>query len=556
MAQLPTDLDRYHHQRLMDAWGRAYGQGRPPTDLAVAMPLSKEAISSSRGEADVQAAWQRWHDLAVDERFSQAEWAWYAILERARVESLASQHLVGMASNLSHLELLSPTHPVMANLYQAARQIFGGQSGFTIQLGKGQAASHPRWLGLSWLWRLLVLINPRPLPWSDLDITEALRSASLFMQDGERFAEVLHPLITTLADYYSDNLSSPVVQSPISSDDSAMPEGDSASDEDDPNAKNERAEGQYRPNPAVDSFPGYSVFSTRWDQVHPASHWYQPEDADALQVLHDLDRRQMRQLAHRLQRRLRASHLRHWSFDQDEGRLNNRRLARLVGNNPSRNVFRVEDEAPVPEACVTLLVDQSGSMRGTAQRLAVLAIDLMVHTLELCQVRCEVLGYTTRFGADNPIHQHWQQLGCPSGPGRLNALRHIVYKTAKQPWRRARPQLGLLLRQGFGQENIDGEALYWAACRLMRQPQLRKILLVLSDGAPYDEATNTANGRDLLENHLRAVITEVEASPIQLVAIGTGQDVGRYYRQAVTVRRPDEIAARLFDRLADLLTQT
>lgn len=208
----------------------------------------------------------------------------------------------------------------------------------------------------------------------------------------------------------------------------------------------------------------------------------------------------------------------------------------------------------MPDACVTLLVDQSGSMRGERQRMAALAIDLAVHSLEVCRVRCEVLGFTTRFGADNPVAQAWRKAGSPSAPGRLNALRHVVFKTPSQPWRRARPQLGLLLREAFGFENVDGEALHWAARRLAHRPEPRKILVVLSDGAPYDAATAQANGREYLEHHLRAVIAELESSPIHLVAIGTGQEVGRYYRQAVTVRRPEAVAEVLFDRLGDLLT--
>lgn len=558
MSQLPTDLDYHRAQKIMGAWGRAYSQGAPPAQiLPPVAPIA--AIAPSRGEADVQAAWQRWHNPSVEARFSKAEWVWYATLERARVEALASQHLPGIARNLSPLETLSPVNPAMACLYQTARQIFGGQADIAIglaeQMGPSQTTPQSHWLGLRWPWQPLARPDSLPALWNDIKIAEALRSASLLVQDGTRFAEVLHPLITNLANHYGADLPRSPAQSPIPTDDSATPEGGSASDEEHPDAKSERSGSPREPNPAVDSFPGYGVFSPEWDEVLPAAHWYQPEDAEALRALNHPDRRQMRQLAHRLQRRLLASRLRHWSFDHDEGRLDNRRLARLVGHNPSHYVFRVEDEAPVPEACVILLVDQSGSMRGTAQRLAVLAIDLMVHTLELCQVRCEVLGYTTRFGADNPIRQRWQQLDCPSAPGRLNALRHIVYKTTEQPWRRARPQLGLLLRQGFGHENIDGEALYWAARRLMMRPQARKLLVVLSDGAPYDEATAQANGRSFLENHLRAVITEVEASPIQLIAIGTGQDVGRYYRQAVTVRRPDAIAEVLFERLGDFLTQ-
>lgn len=381
-------------------------------------------------------------------------------------------------------------------------------------------------------------------------MVEALSAARHLLADGPRFAEALHPLIRALAGRYDSPPDNPTSAQPESD---AAPDADPMADEERPDAEIERPGGPDRDPASARAYPGYAVFSAAWDEEFPAAHWYRPADVAALRELSCLDRRQVRQLAHRLQRRLLAARLRRWSFDQEEGRLDSRRLARLVGNNNNRRIFRIEQEAPVPEACVTLLVDQSGSMRGVRQHMAALAIDLAAHTLELCQVRCEVLGYTTRFGADNPVSRRWRALDRPGPAARLNALRHIVYKTAEQPWRRARPRLGLLLREGFGYENIDGEALDWAARRLMRQPQPRKVLVVLSDGSPYDEATASAHGREFLENHLRAVIAGIESSPIQLVAIGTGQEVGRFYRQAVTVRRPEAVAEVLFERLGDLL---
>jgi len=186
--------------------------------------------------------------------------------------------------------------------------------------------------------------------------------------------------------------------------------------------------------------------------------------------------------------------------------------------------------------------------------MAALAIDLAVHSLESCNIRCEVLGFTTRFGDDNPIAAHWHRQGAGGEPGRLNALRHVVYKRAEQPWRQARGQLGLMLREDFGHENIDGEALHWAARRLLRRREPRKLLIVLSDGAPFDSATAAANGRGYLEHHLRQVIAGIEASPVQLLAIGTGQDVSRFYRHACIVRQPAQVPDVLFERLGELLT--
>jgi cobaltochelatase CobT len=538
----------------MAAWCRAYSQGRPQAPgYAPVAPLA----AASRGEGDAQAAWQRWHDPDVDAGFTATEWPWYASMERARVETLSSRHLPGMARNLSHPEALAPTDPMMARLYQAARLILAGQTetGAAIlgRVDETQAGIQPRspLFGLRLSWQPpLITREDTPEQLSVADITAALSTARNLLADGPRFAESMRPLIQALAGL--DGPAKP--NNPVQAGDTAVPDGQQVTDEEHPDAAIERPGGQSQEPAIRRAFPGYTVFSRTWDEEHPAAHWSHPGDAAALHALDTLDRRQARQLAHRLQRRLLAARLRQWSFDQEEGSLDNRRLARLVGSNNNRRIFRIENEAPVPEACVTLLVDQSGSMRGVRRQMAALAIDLAVHTLELCQVRCEVLGYTTSFGADNPVSRHWQTLGCPGESGRLNALRHIRYKTAEQPWRRARPQLGLLLREGFGHENIDGEALDWAARRLLRQPQSRKVLVVLSDGSPYDEATVSANGRDYLENYLRSVIAQIESSPIHLAAIGTGQDVGRYYRQAVTVRSPEAVAEILFERLGDLLT--
>lgn len=549
-----TFIEAHQARSLMEAWRRAYGRGRP---LGRLDELTATPVATNRAEGDALAAWQHWHGPGEDAGFTDTEWPWYRLLEQARVETLASRHLPGMARNLGHPEVLSPADPTMARLYQSARRVFAGKSDATLSIlmptGQNQARSAPRLslFGLRWPWQSAPATRENArVPVTDSDITEALTTVRNLLTDGPHFAEALHPLIKALA-----GLPGRDAQRSPTQPDVAEADANSVSNEEQPDAAIERPGG---PNPdftRTDAFPGYAVFSRAWDEEHPASHWYRPDDAAALEGLNTLDRQQVRRLAHRLQRRLLAARLRHWSFDQDEGRLDSRRLARLVGSRSNQRIFRIEEESPVPEACVTLLVDQSGSMRGTRQRMAALAIDLAVHTLELSQVRCEVLGYTTRFGANSPVSRRWTMMGDPSPPGRLNALRHILYKTADQPWRRARPQLGLLLREGFGYENIDGEALDWAARRLLRQPQTRKVLVVLSDGSPYDAATAGANGRAFLENHLRTVIAGIESSPIQLVAIGTGQEVARFYSQAVTVRRPESVAAVLFERLGDLLTR-
>jgi len=258
-----------------------------------------------------------------------------------------------------------------------------------------------------------------------------------------------------------------------------------------------------------------------------------------------------RRLARRLQQRLLALQVQHWNNEQEQGTLDRRRLVAMVASG-SPLVFRQEDERLATQACVTLLLDQSGSMRGLPRALTLQAIDLAVQVLEACGVRSEVLGFGTSFAADNPLRREWEAAGCPPFPGRLNALRHILYKPANLPWRRCRQSL---LRQPLTEgENIDGEALEWAASRLLRQPEPRKILIVFSDGTPFDEATAFANGRGYLEDHLHHSIAQIEASAINLAAIGSGQGVTRYYRNALVLQRYEQVSTTLFEQLANLLT--
>ena len=537
------------HQ-LAAAWERTYAAGRetPPPPFEI-----DAQTTMARSTADALAAWRRWHTPLQRQRFSQGQRPWYDVLERARVETLAAAKLPGMASNLSTRASIDYPHAVIESLYYAARRVFAHQSPTAPVLVSPNSASQSIWpvrlvrslaAGKRKRERL-----PAAQAITESQLLQALREAADHLNDGETFTNGLVDLIEQLARLY-----------PLDAAADAEPDQEGQSD----GSEQEDDQGEEVPIAALadeladrdDGRRGYAVFSRRRDEEHPASHWATPEDATALRQLNNLDRRRVRQLAHRLQRKLTAARQRYWQFDQEEGRLDSRRLAQLIGDTPTRRVFRHERVRPLPDACVTLLVDQSGSMSGRRRHMAALAIDLAVHTLETCQIRCEVLGFTTRYGSDNPLAADWSRNRQSDPPGRLNAIRHVIYKTAEQPWRRMRPQLGYLLRELPGHENIDGEALHWAATRLAKRPEPHKVLIVLSDGAPFDAATAQANGREFLERHLRHIIAEVESSPIHLAAIGTGQDVARFYRQVLTVRQPDEVADRLFEQLSDLLIPT
>jgi cobaltochelatase CobT len=508
------------------AWSRTYANRGITTPVPAVL---HHLDCSTRNGSDAVAAWLRWHDTTQDRYFSRQAWAWYVVLEQARVEALASHHLPGIRSNLDSADTITASQAQAGALYRTARAIFSNDQSVAIQLSSVSMAL------------------------ADV-IGKTLHDARAALSDGARFAASVLPLIQRLmveidssasAEMAALALALPLCAASPLHDANVLGDGDDAEDSTD----------GIEPELLERDYPGYRVYSSRWDETLLAAHYYRSDDAAALQFLGERCTRRSRQLARRLQRELVVAHLRRWSFDEEDGSLDGRRLARLIAPGGRIDVFRKESEKPIPEACVLLLVDQSGSMQGERQRMAVLAIDLAVHTLEICGIRCEVLGYTTRYRADNPLCRSWQDAGAPSAPGRLNAVRHIVYKTASQPWRRCRHTLGLMLRAGFGKENIDGEALDWAARRLAARPEPHKILVVLSDGAPCDESTQHANGHAFLDAHLRAVIKAVEASPVRLAAIGTGHHVGRYYRNALTLRGVDEVAEVLFGHLGVLLTR-
>ncbi|MFP5433109.1 MAG: cobaltochelatase CobT-related protein [Alphaproteobacteria bacterium] len=261
-------------------------------------------------------------------------------------------------------------------------------------------------------------------------------------------------------------------------------------------------------------------------------------------------------LANRLQRRLMAQQSRSWDFDQDEGMLDAARLARVIID-PTRSLtYKIERDTEFRDTVVTLLIDNSGSMRGRPISIAAISADIMARTLERCGVKTEILGFTTRAWKGGQAREEWLAAGRPPMPGRLNDLRHIVYKKADDPWRRARKNLGLMMREGLLKENIDGEALLWAHSRLIARQEERRILMVISDGAPVDDSTLSVNSGTYLERHLRQVIDWIEnRSPVQLVAIGIGHDVTRYYKRAVTIMDAEQLGGTMVEQLAGLFDE-
>ena len=301
----------------------------------------------------------------------------------------------------------------------------------------------------------------------------------------------------------------------------------------------------------------YKAFTTRFDEVVEAEGLCDEEELGRLRAYLDQQMAGLQnvvtRLANRLQRRLMAQQARSWDFDQEEGLLDAARLARVIVNPGHSLSYKIERDTEFKDTVVSLLIDNSGSMRGRPIAIAAICGDILARTLERCGVATEILGFTTRGWKGGQSREAWLSAGRPANPGRLNDLRHIVYKRADEPYRHSRRNLGLMMREGLLKENIDGEALLWAHNRLIARPEERRILMVISDGAPVDDSTASANGGSYLERHLRQVIDWIETgSTVELIAIGIGHDVTRYYRRAVTIMDADQLAGAMVEQLAQL----
>ncbi|MEM8698413.1 MAG: cobaltochelatase subunit CobT [Pseudomonadota bacterium] len=309
--------------------------------------------------------------------------------------------------------------------------------------------------------------------------------------------------------------------------------------------------------PVSEADPNYTVFSSAHDEVIAAEELADEAELDRLRAYLDKQLEPLKgavsRLANRLQRRLQAQQNRSWEFDREEGILDAGRLARVVVNPTLPLSFKVEKDTEFRDTVVSLLIDNSGSMRGRPISIAAISADVLARTLERCQVKVEILGFTTKAWKGGEAREAWLNQGRPANPGRLNDLRHIVYKNADSPWRRARRNLGLMMREGLLKENIDGEALEWSYRRLMTRPEQRRILMVISDGAPVDDSTLTVNPSNYLEHHLREVIAMIEKRrAVELLAIGIGHDVTRYYQRAVTITDAEQLAGAITEQLAAL----
>ena len=546
--------------------------------------MGEEDIAHLRGEADAMALKLKFHDEALHRSRAPAApdaRAVFETLEQVRVEALGSQQYKGVAGNLG-----------------AAFQERCKQAGYA-RVGDREEVNIADVVGM--LSREKLLGEELPVSaenalgyWRDYlqhRIGPDFDQLATLVDDQEAFAKALdHVLVhLDLLDLENEDgdeeisEESPEEQDSDESDDegetsetSESMEGDEdesdQDEEDGPEQMDDDAmagedeedlpdsEKRRRAQGAESSQVRYKSYSQEFDEEIDAMELCEPEELARLRQHLDQQLAHLQgvigRLANRLQRRLMAKQSRSWEFDLEEGILDAARLTRVVTNPLYPLSYKMEHETDFRDTVVSLLIDNSGSMRGRPIAVAAMSADILARTLERCSVKVEILGFTTRAWKGGQAREKWLSDGKPAGPGRLNDLRHIIYKSADAPYRRARKSLGLMLREGLLKENIDGEALLWAHNRLLGRAEQRRILMVISDGAPVDDSTLSVNPGNYLENHLRAMIEYIETrSPIEIVAIGIGHDVTRYYRRAVTIMDAEQLGGTMMDSLTELFDE-
>ncbi|MEM0977678.1 MAG: cobaltochelatase subunit CobT [Pseudomonadota bacterium] len=570
----------------------------PPgkTNDAVRLPqisrrMSREEVMLARGTADAYALRHRFHNSATHTKYvpeGQMARDLYDALETARCEAVGARAMPGTAGNidvklqseacrLGYDQVNDPNSVPLATA--AAYLLREAATGRELPPAVKQAAD--QWRGF---------ISERT--------ADALKNADALLEDQAEFSKFARQLIDDLG--YGDQLGDDPDADDIDGEDDVEQEsqeedtpdtdqGDEGESEDESDATEddrsqsgeqqmaqmsaEQSDGdenyeevenpdgqppaQPPSHPISDADPNYDVYTSAFDEEVYADELAELAELERLRAYLDQQLEPLKgavsRLANKLQRRLQAQQNRSWQFDMEEGLLDAGRLARVVANPTTPLSFKVENDTEFRDTIVTLLLDNSGSMRGRPISIAAICADVLARTLERCQVKCEILGFTTRAWKGGKAREDWLAAGRPQNPGRLNDLRHIIYKSADAPWRRARPNLGLMMKEGLLKENIDGEALEWAHRRMLVRPEARRILMVISDGAPVDDSTLSVNAANYLEKHLRDVIAMIERrNAVELIAIGIGHDVTRYYERAVTITDAEQLAGAITEQLAGL----
>jgi len=555
--------------------------------------MTSQEVLMARGTADAMAMKLRFHNPAINGKYApqgEIASAVFDALETARCEALGARALPGTAKNIGakiESEALAQGFEKATDAAQAPLATTAGYMLRELATGKSlpKAAQN-----------VLELRRDTLEGQAGNTLQDALEN----LDDQAAFARLARQVISDLG--YGDQLGDDPDQDDENQDDEAEEDGENEQDQegadednsqdqdqqppedqdddeqqmqseiaaqDDPNAQmadeTEIEDGDPpdeppAPAPHSDADPLYRAFTTEFDEEIRAEELAEPEELERLRAYLDQQlapfKSAVGRLANRLQRRLQAQQNRTWNFDLEEGVLDAARLARVVANPTTPLSFKQESDIEFKDTVVTLLIDNSGSMRGRPISIAAICADVLARTLERCQVKVEILGFTTRAWKGGQGREAWLKAERPALPGRLNDLRHIIYKGADAPWRRSHTNLGLMMKEGLLKENIDGEALEWAYRRMLKRPEARRILMVISDGAPVDDSTLSVNPASYLEKHLRDVIEMVETrKAVELIAIGIGHDVTRYYSRAVTITDVEQLAGAMTEQLANLFEQ-
>ncbi len=556
----------------------------------VSRRMTRDEVLLARGTADAFALRRKFHSEATNTRYAPTgplAREIYDAMETARCEAVGARAMPGTAGNIDAKIAHEADRKGYAQITQSADAPLSVAAGYLVRhLATGR--DMPRGASnVMDLWRGFI----------EEQASGALDGIGDALADQAAFARLTRKVISDLG--YGDQLgddpdqSEPEDAEGEAEEDQDQPDsaGDEEQDSEDSEASPEQSQEDQQdqsqaqvsiedsadmeqgdeaelpegeapldpppPAPYSDADPNYAVYTTDFDEEIRAEDLAEPAELERLRAYLDQQLEPLKgavsRLANKLQRRLQAQQNRSWDFDLEEGTLDAGRLARVVANPTTPLSFKQEKDTEFRDTCVTLLLDNSGSMRGRPISIAAICADVLARTLERCSVKVEILGFTTRAWKGGQSRERWLAAGRPQQPGRLNDLRHIIYKNADAPWRRARPNLGLMMKEGLLKENIDGEALEWAHRRMMARPEARRILMVISDGAPVDDSTLSVNPANFLEKHLRDVIAMVERrKAVELIAIGIGHDVTRYYPRAVTITDVEQLAGAMTEQLAGL----
>lgn len=573
----------------------ANARGRIGNEVYISSPsadMAKDEKNLTRGECDQAALKMAHHDVEAHNAAAPVDLTARQIfdaLEQVRYEAHGTRGMQGMRANLSRADIerakaqrldLVQTHheaPLAEVIRYLAREIITGEripdvaqravdlwhenlSSETYEALRALRGNIDRQDSFSWATKKLL----KSLDF-DLDDTVSEEASDLDDEDGgdQEDEQQQNDL--------DDDQNTPEQTEDSPAEDAATEDGDidpdsteMAQDFDEQDDSDQDVDGteapmppSYRPEWEDFDDEEYEVYTNKFDEVVAAEELCDPDELAQNRLR--LDQRVQHiqsvvsKLANRLQRRLMAQQQRAWDFNLEEGLLDTARLDRVILNPMAPLAFKWEQDTEFRDTVVTLLIDNSGSMRGRPIETAAVCADVLSRTLERCGVKVEILGFTTKNWKGGKAKEQWLSEAKPPQPGRLNDLRHIIYKSADAPWRRARKNLGLMLKEGILKENIDGEALLWAFDRLKVRPEQRRIMMVISDGAPVDDSTQSANSGGYLEKHLRKVIGHLEARPdVEILAIGIGHDVTRYYKQAVTLVDPEQLGGAIMDQLADM----